>query len=109
MARSLKKQIRCRAGDGRQPGFRAACHDHFVVNTQRNTETIKAGAEIRSARRNANRNLLHRSAVELCTRRSAMRECSAPGPGGNRSVAHCRFASMPLEITAANETEIWMD
>ena len=38
-----------------------------------------------------------------------MRECSAPGPGGNRSVAHCRFASMPLEITAANETEIWMD
>ena len=105
----MKEQICCVADNSMRPEFYASSHGDVVIDAQRDTETIKAGAEIRSARRNANRNLLHRSAVELCTRCSAMRECSAPGPGGNRSVAHCRFASMPLEITAADETEIWMD
>ena len=106
----MKKQIRCGTGHGWRPRFRAASDNHVVVKTQRHAETIKAGAEIRCARRNANRNLLHGLAVELCTQgRSAMQECSAPGPVDNRSVAQCRFASMRLEITAADETEIWMD
>src|SRR5438045_8573311 len=106
----MKKQIRCGTDHGWRPTFRAASDNHVVVKTQRHAETIKAGAEIRCARRNANRNLLHGLAVELCTQgRSALQECSAPGPVDNRSVAPCRLATMRVEITAADEPETGME
>ena len=88
----MKKQI-CRLTDnGLQPGFCACRHSHIIMDAQRDTETIKAGAEIGSARRNANGNVLHRSAVVLgAQRRFTMRECSdAPT---NRQPIRC---AMPI-------------
>ena len=61
----MKEQIRCLADNRLQSGFCASSHGDVVINAQRDTETVKAGAKIGSARRNANSNLLHRSAVAL--------------------------------------------
>ncbi len=73
----MKEQICCVADNSMRPEFYASSHGDVVIDAQRDTETIKAGAEIGSARRNANGNVLHRSAVVLgAQRRFAMRECS---------------------------------
>src|SRR4030095_10974363 len=55
-------------------------HGYVIVNTQSNTKAIKAGAEIGSARWNANRDLLHRSAVAHRARDEALRCGSVAGP-----------------------------
>ncbi len=73
----MKEQIRCLLDNRLQPRFCASSHGNVVVDAQRDTETVKAGAKIGSARRNANGNLLHRSAVALgAQRRTTMRKCS---------------------------------
>jgi hypothetical protein len=68
----MKKQI-CRLFyRSLPPGFCASGYDHIIINAQRDPKAIEARTEVGSAGRNANGNLLHRSAP--------------PRPGGTAAV-----------------------
>jgi hypothetical protein len=75
----MKKQICCLLDYSLRPGSCAApSYDHIVIDAQRDPEAIEARTEIGSAGRNANGNLLHRSAPPQrgARRRSTMMECN---------------------------------
>ncbi len=103
----MKEQICCVADNSMPPEFYASSHGDVVIDAQRDTETIKAGAEIGSARRNANGNVLHRSA-SCWVRNDALRcgSVATPRLTGNRSVAQCRFISTSLKVPATDENRI---
>ena len=54
----MKEQICCLADNSMRPRFYASSHGDVVIDAQRDTETIKAGAEIRSRGGNAHCDLL---------------------------------------------------
>src|SRR4029434_7492523 len=74
----MKKEI-CRLFySSLPPGFCASAYDHIIIDAQRDPEAIEARTEVGKAGRNANGNLLHRSAPPRlgARRRSTMRECN---------------------------------